>query len=136
MSDFEHVGSNAAPFTVRWEYKIEGVSRQRLIEADQVHVAYDERPQPGGGRDLAGAMLGIYSVPSTGIVVLGEPSDGSNSMALTFGKVYVMNREGKTVATYKLADPDENTQGLGFKPKPLHQLYEEAGGVPSSLVGR
>lgn len=94
-----------APFTVRWECKIGGISRQRIIEADQVNVAYDDRPPTDAPTT---ATLGVYAVPEGGgIVVLGNPESGAESLALIFGRVYIMNKDGKTVATYKLADPEQ-----------------------------
>lgn len=87
-------------FTAKWVYDTNGIQRERLIEADQVNVAYDGRTPNAPPVAL---MLGVYAVPPTGIVVLGNPESGAESLALTFGKVYIMNRDGRTVATYHLA---------------------------------
>ena len=127
-----------APFTVKWEYTLDGVLRSRIIEADQVNVAYDNRVPLDRGRDHEEAKLGVYPVGRSGCVVLGNPSDGGESMSLTFGKVYVMNRDGRTIATYTLADP-EGPQGSqtkntapevspeGGPAKSLAHLAQEAG---------
>lgn len=121
------------PFTVIWRYTVDGIARERILEADQVHVAYDNR----NSGDPNQAMLGAYSVGASGLVVIGDPGDGGKSMALAFGNVYVMNAHGKTVATYKLADPDrvftgDAAQGEFKQPaeqgvKSARQLATEAG---------
>lgn len=124
------------PFTVKWEYRVDGIQRSRIIEADQVNVAYDERPDPGA--EGLPAKLGIYQVGPHGCVVIGNPENGAESMALTFGKVYVMNREGKTVSTYTLGEPPQTgrqpagadadkAKGLYGEPKSLAHLAQEAG---------
>lgn len=97
------------PFTVRWEYDLGGISKQRLIDTDQVHVAYDQRAPVGGEREPT--KLGIYNVYRTGVVVLGNPYDGAESMCLAFGTVFVMNRDGKTVAKYHLGPVPGTEQG-------------------------
>lgn len=91
-------------FTVMWRYTTrDGVQRERLIEADTVNVAFDARTPDTKGTSQ---NLGIYNVPGSGLVVLGNPEEGAESMALAFGDVFVMNRDGKTVAKYHLAkDP-------------------------------
>lgn len=88
------------PFTVRWAYEVDGIQRERLIEADTVHASYDARTPDK--HSAQGAMLGIYRVSEGGLVVIGNPYLGADSMALAFGTVYVMNRDGKTVAKYIL----------------------------------
>ena len=124
-----------APFTVKWEYTLDGVSRSRIIETDQVNVAYDNRAP---GAPPSEPMLGIYPVGRSGCVVLGNPSDGGESMNLTFGKVYVMNRDGKTIATYTLANLEmpQGSQTKSTAPeahpdggpaKSLAHLAQEAG---------
>lgn len=95
-------------FTVKWKYDVDGVSRERVFDADQVEVAYDNRNEVPKGCPVSqvSAKLGIYYVPPRGVVVIGNPHQGSDSMAFTFGKVYVMNAEGATVSTYTLdTDP-------------------------------
>src|SRR6185312_7805611 len=119
------VRTETTPFTVKWEYKLDSISRSRIIEADQIHTAFDDRPANEPGHS---AMLGVYTVASQGLVVLGDPSDGSSSMALGFGEVYVMNRDGKTVAKYKLADPEAKTdQAERPRIKTVTELAREAG---------
>ena len=71
-------------FTVKWQYDDNGVSKERILDADEVHCAYDNRTPD---RPANVEMLGIYAVPASGIVVIGNPYDGSESIALTFGKV-------------------------------------------------
>jgi hypothetical protein len=94
-------------FTAKWEYEINGIQCERLIEADQVSVAYDSRtPDIKNQKGAPSPRLGIYNVPINGIIVLGNPESGSDSMALTFGTIYIMNRDGRTVGKYYLAkDP-------------------------------
>lgn len=120
------------PFTVKWVYKVDGILRERVIEASQINVAYDDRPPSQEPATTDGPMLGIYSVDRTGIVVIGNPGEGSESMALTFGTVYVMNKEGHTVATYRLADPEGLRNVVGsataFEPESLQKLKQRAGG--------
>lgn len=95
-------------FTVKWQTrgtysKTTAGQHERLIETDQVHALFDDRT-PDKRDTEPRLMLGIYTVPlSGGIVVLGNYHEGAESMALTFGDVYVMNREGKTVAKYHLS---------------------------------
>lgn len=90
-------------FSVRWSHELDGISRERILDSDQVNVAFDNRVP--SANDSVCEMLGIYTVPKSGVVVLGNPHNGADSMALTFGTVYVMNGEGKTIAKYKLGDP-------------------------------
>lgn len=97
-------------FTAKWCYVNDGVYTERLIEADQVYTSFHDLgslPRDGAPYDK---KLGVYTVPRDGLVVIGNPSDGAESMALAFGKVYIMNRDGATVATYQLAR-DEPAQG-------------------------
>lgn len=91
-------------FTVKWKYEVDGISRERVFDADQVQVAYDNRDAPPKGCPVGqvSAKLGIYHVPPRGVVVIGNPHDGADSMAFTFGKVYVMNSDGATISTYTL----------------------------------
>ena len=116
MSAVYHVEE---PFTVKLEYEIDGVSRQRLLSTDQFNVAYDNTTPNSPAKETP--RLGVYQVPRSGIVVLGNPHDGAESMAFTFGTVYVMNRDGKTVAKYKLADRPDYEEAQGDKaPKTVH----------------
>jgi len=89
-----------APFTVRWEVETGGLLSHRIIEADQVHAAFNNT------FPIQELKLGVYNVGSRGVVVIGNPHEGSESMCLAHGMVYVMNRDAKTVAKYKLADPE------------------------------
>lgn len=91
-------------FTVKWKYEVDGISRERVFDTDQVQVAYDNRDDVPAGCPVSqvSAKLGIYHVPPRGVVVIGNPHDGANSMAFAFGKIYVMNSEGATVSTYSL----------------------------------
>lgn len=108
-------------FTVKWVYTLDGIERERVLEADQVNIAWDNRAPGNEPKTSDGPKLGIYGVPQRGgIVVLGNPEQGSDSMALTFGKVYVMNRDGKTVAKYDLGEPciAQGSDGGVGKPTP------------------
>jgi hypothetical protein len=98
-------------FSVKWDYEVDGIARSRVIEADQVNVAYDNRPPDCPAESQ---KLGVYHVPQRGVVVLGNPHNGAESMALTFGKVYVMNGDGRTVATYTLGPVPEIQQGAAI----------------------
>jgi hypothetical protein len=116
-------------FTAKWVYTVDGLQHERLIETDQVSVAYDERT-PNGEKPVESPQLklGIYNVPlRNGLVVLGNPYEGSESMALAFGTVYVMNRDGKTIAKYHLAKPGPWVNGTD---RP--ERFSEA--MPSGLV--
>lgn len=86
-------------FTVKWVVNCNGVVRHRIFDADQISYAADERPPD---RPANSEKLGIYGVPSCGLVVIGNPHVGADSMAFSCGVVYVMNEAGKTVATYRL----------------------------------
>jgi hypothetical protein len=91
-------------FTAKWVYEVAGIQHERLIEADQVHVAYDARtPTIRETKGVPNPKLGVYEVPQHGVVVLGNCYDGGDSMALAFGTVYIMNCDGKTVAKYHLS---------------------------------
>lgn len=99
-------------FTAKWVYEKDGIQHERLLETDQVHVAYDQRISDA---KVLMQKLGIYIVPPHGLVVLGNCYEGADSMSLTFGIVYIMNRDGKTVAKYHLAPipPWEEAAGTG-----------------------
>jgi hypothetical protein len=88
-------------FTAKWVYTADGIQHERLIETDQVHTAWDERtPDAKNGLER---KLGAYDIPQNGgLVVLGNCYECGDSMAISFGTVYVMNRDGKTVAKYHL----------------------------------
>jgi hypothetical protein len=112
-------------FTAKWVYEEAGIKHERLIEADEVHVAYDERKPDEKG---VSGKLGIYTVPSNGgVVVLGNCYEGGDSMALVFGTVYIMNREGKTVAKYYLAKaPPWGEQSGATRPELVHEQSPKA----------
>jgi hypothetical protein len=110
-------------FTAKWVYKdyVSGAQCERLINASGgVHVAYDDRT-PDRKINESKLMLGIYTIPTSGgVVVIGENvDDGGNSMALAFGTVYIMNDAGKTVAKYYLSEtpdwvyPERNAKDIG-----------------------
>ncbi|HVX56441.1 MAG TPA: hypothetical protein VHA37_01805 [Candidatus Saccharimonadales bacterium] len=89
-------------FTAKLVYEQDGVQRERLMDTDQVHAAWDARTP--GQKDLEPMKLGVYDIPrSGGIVVLGNYLEGAESMAFTFGTIYIMNRDGKTVSKYHLS---------------------------------
>jgi hypothetical protein len=91
-------------FIVKWCYNRDGAQLERLIETDQVNAAYDERTPDRRKPDAPALMFGCYQVPASGgIVILGNYYEGADSMCLSFGTVYVMNRDGKTVAKYHLS---------------------------------
>lgn len=86
-------------FTVKWCYRTQGVDRERILETDAVAVAYHN--VVSGGSTVS-QKLGVYNVPSKGIVVIGNPYEGADSMAFIWGTIYVMNRDGRTIAKYVL----------------------------------
>lgn len=92
-------------FTVKWVVEDNGIERTRILDADQVSVAYDNRPpqHPGDPSNRVAETLGVYAVPRTGCVVIGNPYEGGESMCLAHGKVYVMNEQGATVSTHQLS---------------------------------
>jgi hypothetical protein len=100
--------------TAKWCYDDDGVSRERVFETPTVDVAYPN-PCQDGPKERRGPMLGVYSVPLGGLVVIGNSADGAESMAFAFGTVYVMNDHGRTVATYRLPPNPvwENTRSDG-----------------------
>lgn len=95
-------------FTVKWCNEDGNIATERLIDADQVQVKFDNRTPDAHG---TAQFLGIYQVPPTGIVVIGNPNDGAESMALASGTVYVMNEQGATVARYRLAETNQHSDG-------------------------
>src|SRR5580698_9531298 len=82
--------------TAKWCYEADGISRERVFETDAVSIAYDNRGSLPAGCPVSqtAAQLGIYYVPPGGIVVIGNPHEGADSMAFAHGKVFVMNRDG------------------------------------------
>jgi hypothetical protein len=93
-------------FTVKWIYDASGVSRERVFETETVEVAFDNRDDVPAGCPVSqvSAKLGVYHVPPRGVVVIGNPHNGAESMAFAHGNVYVMNSDGNTISKYKLAE--------------------------------
>lgn len=119
LEQLERAAHSTTAFTVRWEYESGHILRHRLFDTDEVNVAFDNHYHPGGRPETTPPpKLGIYDVPDTGVVVVGNPYMGAESLALAFGMVYVMNRDGKTVAKYKLGQvPVASAEAIANKPE-------------------
>lgn len=98
-------------FTVKWCTTLRDVERERVFQTDIFEYAAPTSQPPTGGKPTAPRArpkLGIYDVADCGLVVIGNPCEGAESMAFAHGVVYVMNEQGRTVAKYTLARCDED----------------------------
>jgi len=95
--------------TVKWCTESFGATRERVFETETVEVAWPDQNPADFPR-----KLGIYDVPDTGLVAIGNPHQGAESMAFAHGKIYVMNDKGKTVASYQLAPCTASAEAGGI----------------------
>lgn len=93
-------------FSVKWKTSSpDGTERHRIFSTDQFQYAGRNSP-PHGAPEAHTPKLGVYNVPPDGLVVIGNPHCGADSIAFGCGTIYVMNEAGKTVATYHLGEGD------------------------------